>query len=193
MEIWTLAAVLALTASCGGDDAEPESAGSPAPAASAPTASEQRAAGNTNVLIGTIGTPQDPFELSLTDSSGEPVTELPAGEYGIRVSDPSEIHNFHLLKGADAEETTTVPETGEVTWTVELTAGDHTAGLAQRGPLVRQLALGAHQHDVAVESAFPQREGCGRTGQARPDDDHAGGRAHPGTSRARTPSVSCAR
>jgi plastocyanin len=122
-------ALTAVTASCSGDDAEPESAGSPAPAASAPTASEEpAAAGNTNVLIGTIGTPEDPdaFELSLTDSSGEPVTELPAGEYEIQVSDPSEIHNFHL-EGADVEETTTVPETGEITWTVELTAGDYTA------------------------------------------------------------------
>lgn len=64
--------------------------------------------------MGTMGTPQDPdaFKLSLTDSSGEPVTELTAGEYEIQVSDPSEMHNFHL-KGADVEETTTVPETGE--------------------------------------------------------------------------------
>ena len=115
-----------MTASCGGDDAEP---GSPAPAASAPTASEEpAAAGSTNVLIGTIGTPEDPdaYELFLTDSSGEPVTELPAGEYEIQVNDPSEIHNFHL-QGGDVEEMTTVPETGEVTWTVELTEGDYTA------------------------------------------------------------------
>ena len=122
-------ALTAMTASCGGDDAERGSISSPAPAASASAASrEPAAAGNTNVLMGTIGTPQDPdvLELSLTDSSGEPVTELPAGEYEIQVSDPSEIHNFHL-KGADVEESTTVPDTGEVTWTVELTAGDYTA------------------------------------------------------------------
>ncbi|MDP9466438.1 MAG: hypothetical protein M3P31_04255 [Actinomycetota bacterium] len=124
MRTWTVAVAIALTAmtaSCGGE--EPESAAS-APAESGSSAP----AGEAHELTGTVGTQDDPdaFEITLTDSSGEEVTELPAGEYTITVDDLSEIHNFHL-EGGDVDETTTVPETGETTWNVSLSAGDYTA------------------------------------------------------------------
>ena len=126
MRTWTVAVAIALTAmtaSCGGDETEPAagSASSPDGAASAP-------AGGAQVLTGTVGTQDDPdaFEITLTDESGEEVTELPAGDYSIVVTDLSEIHNFHL-EGGEVDETTTVPETGETTWDVTLAAGDYTA------------------------------------------------------------------
>ena len=125
MKTWTVAVAIALTAmtaSCGGGD-EPE------PAASAPAESGSSApAGDAQQLLATVGTEDDPdaFEISLTDASGEEVTELPAGDYSIVVNDLSEIHNFHL-EGGDVDETTTVPETGETTWDVSLTADDYTA------------------------------------------------------------------
>ncbi len=126
MRTWTAALAIALTAmtvSCGGDEPEP-AASAPAPA----ERSSDTPAGEAQELLATVGTEDDPdaFEITLTDSAGEQVTELPAGDYSIVVNDLSEIHNFHL-EGGDVDETTTVPETGETTWDVSLTAGDYTA------------------------------------------------------------------
>ena len=125
MRTLTVAVALAMaltTASCGGDE--------PEPAASSPAAdsSQDAASGEAQALTGTVGTEDDPdaFEITLTDASGQEVDELPAGDYTITVNDLSEIHNFHL-EGGEVDETTTVPETGEQTWDVTLTAGDYTA------------------------------------------------------------------
>jgi plastocyanin len=124
MRTWTVAVAIALTAmtaSCGGDDPEPVGSAPAESGSSAPT-------GETQELTGTVGTEEDPdaFEIALTDASGQEVTELPAGDYSIVVNDLSEMHNFHL-EGGEVDETTTVPETGETTWDVSLTAGDYTA------------------------------------------------------------------
>lgn len=124
MRTWTVAVAIALTtmtASCGGDEPEPAAEAPADSASSAPAAEAQ-------VLTATVGTEDDPdaFEIALTDDSGQPITELPAGDYSIVVNDLSDIHNFHL-EGGDVDETTTVPETGQTTWEVSLTAGDYTA------------------------------------------------------------------
>lgn len=143
-----VAAVLAAaTAGCGGaetaqppsgestPDAVPTSAPEPAAvpepseAGGAPTAAPPAAEGTSVPLLeGRVGTPEDPeaFELALTDSSGTPVEELPAGDYDIRVQDPSTLHNFHLT-GPGVDESTPVPGTGEVVWRVTLAAGEYTA------------------------------------------------------------------
>ena len=128
MKTWTVAVAIALTvmtASCGGDEAEPAAE----PATSGPAdISSDAPDGTGQVLTGTVGTEDDPdaFEITLTDISGAEVTELPAGDYSILVNDLSEMHNFHL-EGGDVDETTTVPETGETRWDVTLEAGDYTA------------------------------------------------------------------
>ena len=129
MRTWTVAVAIALTAmtaSCGGDEAEP--AAEPAASAPADSGAESAPAGEAQELLATVGTEDDPdaFEITLTDSAGQEVTELPAGDYAVVVNDLSEIHNFHL-EGGDVDETTTVPETGETTWDVTLAAGDYTA------------------------------------------------------------------
>lgn len=79
------------------------------------------------VLIGTVGTEDDPeaFEIALTTEDGEPVTTLPAGDYTIQVSDPSVMHNFHLM-GGSVDETTSVPEKEETTFEVTLEEGEYT-------------------------------------------------------------------
>lgn len=131
------AAVAALTlvlavSGCGGDDADEttDTAGSdtPSAAASEPSAAAGAGGAEAKVLTGSVGQKGDPdaFVISLTDASGEQVESLPAGTYTINVQDRSEIHNFHL-EGGDVDETTTVPETTEASWTVELTAGDYEA------------------------------------------------------------------
>ena len=130
MRTWTVAVAIALTAmttACGGDEAEP-AASEPAASAPAESGAESAPAGEAQELLATVGTEDDPdaFEITLTDSSGAEVTELPAGDYSIVVNELSEIHNFHL-EGGDVDETTTVPETGETRWDVTLEEGDYTA------------------------------------------------------------------
>lgn len=83
--------------------------------------------GGSTVLIAMVGTEEDPeaFEISLTTEDGEPVTELPAGDYTIQVTDPAALHNFHLT-GGSLDESTSVPETEDATWEVTLEAGEYT-------------------------------------------------------------------
>lgn len=142
------AASLVLLAGCGGDAEEPDAAATdvPDPAtseaagdldpatgdaseASGPAAADesgQAAGGEPTVLTGSVGTPEDPeaYVISLVDSSGEPVSSLPAGDYVIEVSDPATIHNFHLT-GGSVDESTSVPETEETTFEVTLEPGDY--------------------------------------------------------------------
>lgn len=136
MKHLTLAAAVAvtlLTSACA-DEAEQaadtatetvESAAAEPSEAASETAAD---AGGENVLTGTVGEQDNPdaFTITLTDSSGQEVETLPAGEYTINVNDLSEIHNFHL-KGEEVDESTTVPETGEQTFTVDLTPGEYEA------------------------------------------------------------------
>ncbi len=74
-----------------------------------------------------MGTPEDPeaYEIRLLDSSGEPVTSLPAGDYTIEVSDPSTLHNFHLI-GESVDKSTSVPELEETTFEVTLEPGEYS-------------------------------------------------------------------
>jgi plastocyanin len=128
-------AALTLAAGCGSDDSGSDSGSAAAPtssdeatqssAAGTPTASD--ASGEPTPLTGTVGTADDPdaFVITLTDSSGQAVTTLPAGEYSIAVKDPSAIHNFHLV-GGTVDETTGVPEVVDTTFEVTLTAGEYT-------------------------------------------------------------------
>ena len=135
MKKLTVAVVLTLTLAASGcsdgGDAETDTA-APAESSSEPSESAAPSAaaggGEENVLIGTVGTEEDPdaFEITLTDSSGAPVETLPAGDYTINVNDLSEIHNFHL-KGGEVDETTTVPEVGEQSFEVTLAAGEYEA------------------------------------------------------------------
>lgn len=82
--------------------------------------------GEATTLTAVVGSEEDPdaFVIMLMDDAGEMVTELPAGDYTIEVSDLSEIHNFHLT-GADVDETTTVDEVADTTWDVTLEPGDY--------------------------------------------------------------------
>ena len=137
MKVLRLAVLMVLVlgvAGCGGDDDVAEAPSAPsAPSASsalsAPSAAASAAGGgDAKVLTATVGEQGKPdaFTLTIEDASGAAVTTLPAGEYQIRVSDPSTIHNVHLT-GPGVDETTSVPEIADVTWTVQLTAGTYLA------------------------------------------------------------------
>lgn len=126
-------ATLTLATGCGGGEPEEtidsassevsEDVGSAAP----DNTDDEGAGGDATTLIGLVGTEDDPdaFEITLTDEAGEPVTELPAGDYVIEVSDPSAIHNFHLT-GGSVDETTSVPDVEDTTFEVTLEAGEYT-------------------------------------------------------------------
>jgi len=104
--------VLLLVAACGSADEEPV---------------ETRAEGapTLQALVGTEQSP-DAFEISLVDEDGQPVTELPAGEYNIEVNDPTSVHNFHLSGGDGAvDEKTGATEKIETVWVVDLKAGEY--------------------------------------------------------------------
>lgn len=121
---------LGLAASACGDDDSSKSSSTPK-SSSKSTSSESTTTaaatdttsdGNSSTLMGTVG---PGFDITLTDGSGEPVDTVPAGTYTIKVSDKSEMHNFHLT-GEGVDETTTVPDQGDTTWTVDLKAGTYT-------------------------------------------------------------------
>lgn len=120
-------ALLGLTAACGGSDESGAAPSAPAEQEASAAAGGDGGTGDAQVLLGTVGEPDNPdaFTITLTDASGEPVDSVPAGTYEIRVIDLSEIHNFHLT-GSDVDESTTVPETTQTVWEVELEPGDYT-------------------------------------------------------------------
>ena len=122
-KIAVIAACVALTTACGGSE-EPDA---PASVASPAEETSEPAAGAGGALTAVVGTEADPdaFVITLTDAEGAPVTTLPAGEYEIAVSDLSAIHNFRL-SGTGVDESTTVPEIAEATWTVTFEAGEYT-------------------------------------------------------------------
>ncbi|NEK59362.1 hypothetical protein GCU56_15990 [Geodermatophilus sabuli] len=106
-------ALLLLVAACSSPAEEP--------------AEETRAEG-APTLTAMVGTEESPnaFEISLVDEDGNPVTELPAGEYNIEVTDQTDIHDFHLQGGDGAvDEKTGEREKVETTWVVTLEAGEY--------------------------------------------------------------------
>ena len=64
------------------------------------------------------------FTIGMKKGSSK-VTSLRAGSYTIKVSDKSNIHNFHLT-GPGVNKKTGVKFRGGVTWTLKLKAGKHT-------------------------------------------------------------------
>ena len=74
----------------------------------------------TPTLNGTVG---PSFTITLTQG-GKKVTKLKAGTYTLKISDMSNIHDFHL-SGPGVNKTTTVPGTGTSTWKVTFKKGTY--------------------------------------------------------------------
>lgn len=137
------AALLAVTGltGCGSEDDPSLAAPTTAavqPTGAAPTGSAPTGAASTgaapadgpapgSTLLALVGTKDEPesFEISLTDSTGAPVTQLAAGSYTIKVTDQSRIHNF-ALKGDGVEMATDVGDKENPTWQVTFKPGDYT-------------------------------------------------------------------
>jgi plastocyanin len=86
-----------------------------APLAAAP------ASQSATILVATVG---PGFTITLK-SAGKTVKKLKPGTYVVRVSDKSNIHNFHL-KGPAVNKLTSVAAVGTKSWTVKLKAGKYT-------------------------------------------------------------------
>jgi len=65
------------------------------------------------------------FTIVVKSAAGKVVKTLKAGTYTLLVEDKSSIHNFHLF-GPGVSKKTTVPFTGNQTWTVKLKPGTYT-------------------------------------------------------------------
>ncbi|MGI8420755.1 MAG: plastocyanin/azurin family copper-binding protein [Gaiellaceae bacterium] len=78
------------------------------------------AGGQSATLVGTVG---PGFTITLTQG-GKKVTALKAGSYTIKISDKSNIHNFHL-SGPGLNKTTSVPKVYSTTWKVTLKKGTY--------------------------------------------------------------------
>ena len=105
-------AALLLTAACSPTDENP-------------AATRVEGAPTLQAMVGTEESP-DAFEISLLDEDGKPVTELPAGEYNVEVTDLTSVHNFHLSGGDGAVDEKTVPaEKIETLWVVDLKPGEY--------------------------------------------------------------------
>jgi plastocyanin len=59
------------------------------------------------------------------EKAGKDLKTIKAGTYKIKVEDKSSIHNFHLF-GPGLNKKTTVPFSGETTWTIKLKLGKYT-------------------------------------------------------------------
>lgn len=75
-------------------------------------------------LVAQVGK-DDAYEISLTDPDGQPIKNLAAGAYDVKVEDLSSIHDFHLT-GGGVSESTTVGEKVEKTWHVTFAPGDYS-------------------------------------------------------------------
>jgi len=74
----------------------------------------------TTTLKGTVG---PGFTITLT-KSGKKVTALKAGTYAFKISDKSNIHNFHLT-GPGVDKKTSVGGQGTFTWKLKLKKGTY--------------------------------------------------------------------
>jgi plastocyanin len=75
----------------------------------------------TPTLTGTVG---PGFTITLKQGKTK-VSKLKAGKYVFKIADKASIHNFHL-KGPGVDKKTSVPKTGNSTWTLTLKKGKYT-------------------------------------------------------------------
>jgi plastocyanin len=98
-------------AGCGGDDDEASST-------TEATTTESSGSGGGTTLNGSVG---PGFDISLDGTDG-----LTAGSYTLVVNDQSSAHNFHLTGPGGVDVSTSVEETGEKSFDIELQAGEYT-------------------------------------------------------------------
>jgi len=107
-----MALIGVVIAGCGGSSSSPKAASTPGPV-------QQPAS-----LVGVVGH-NDAFSISLTDPSGQAISNLKAGTYSLTIKDESTIHNFHL-SGDGVDKLTSVGSTSTSTFSVTFKPGTYT-------------------------------------------------------------------
>ena len=105
-----IAVTVAVVAGCGGSSSGKEA--SPGPV--------QHPAS----LVGVVGH-NDGFSISLTDPSGQAISNLQAGTYSLTIKDESSLHNFHLT-GDGVDKATSIGSSGTSTFSVTFKPGSYT-------------------------------------------------------------------
>jgi len=75
-------------------------------------------------LVGVVGH-NDGFSISLTDPSGQAISNLQAGTYSLTIKDESSLHNFHLT-GDGVDKATSIGSSGTSTFSVTFKPGSYT-------------------------------------------------------------------
>ena len=75
-------------------------------------------------LVGVVGH-NDAFTISLSDPSGQAISNLQAGTYSLTIKDESSLHNFHLT-GDGVDKATSIGSTGTSTFSVTFKPGTYT-------------------------------------------------------------------
>jgi plastocyanin len=99
-------------AGCGGDDGETSAT------AEEPAATTEGGSSGGGTINGSVG---PGFEVGVEDADG-----LSPGSYTLVVDDRSASHNFHLTGPGGVDVSTSVDESGEKSFTVDLAAGEYT-------------------------------------------------------------------
>ncbi len=123
----TALSTLLLTSACGGSSSAPtaEPSGSASSSTTASTAPAD-ASGERTTIYGSVGSKDNPesFDINLSDAGGKKITELPAGNYALKVTDNATIHNFHIM-GPGVDDKTDVQGTGDATFDITLKKGTY--------------------------------------------------------------------
>jgi hypothetical protein len=91
---------------------------------SGPKAGSTRPVQHPAALVGLVGH-NDAFSISLSDPSGNAISNLAAGTYSMSIKDESSIHDFHLT-GAGVDRTTGVGSTGTTSFSVTFKPGKYS-------------------------------------------------------------------
>ena len=113
-QTWTVLALTVAVAAtaCGGGSAAPKKPSAPA------------ALQHPKSLVGVVGH-NDAFSISLSDETGNAISNLAAGTYSLTIKDESTIHDFHLT-GAGVDKATGIGTTGTTTFSVTFKPGKYT-------------------------------------------------------------------
>src|SRR5262245_63660551 len=102
-------------------------------------------------LVAVVGT-NEAFAISLRDSAGKLVAQLPAGTYDIAVSDRALSHNFHL-EGPGVDMSTPLGQEQETTWTVTIGDGRYTYVCDAHSSQMRGYFLGGNVPPATAAAA----------------------------------------
>ncbi len=122
----TALSALLLTSACGSSSAPPTQPSGSASSSTSSSKAPANASGVRTTIYGSVGSKGNPesFDINLSDADGKKITELPAGDYELKVTDNATIHNFRIM-GPGVDQKTDVQGTGDATFDITLKKGTY--------------------------------------------------------------------